>query len=134
MLFMHDIAKISNLLEKIEESLIVITDRSENIMAVNDFLTSQSGILLLDGICMKLIAVGESIKNLDKLSNKELLIHYPAIPWKEIMGMRDIIVHHYFEIDADIIFATVKESIPPLLETVQKMQLDLSTGSINISQ
>lgn len=87
---MHDIAKISNLLEKIEESLIVITDRSENIMAVNDFLTSQSGILLLDGICMKLIAVGESIKNLDKLSNKELLIHYPAIPWKEIMGMRDI--------------------------------------------
>lgn len=131
---MHDIAKISNLLEKIEESLIVITDRSENIMAVNDFLTSQSGILLLDGICMKLIAVGESIKNLDKLSNKELLIHYPAIPWKEIMGMRDIIVHHYFEIDADIIFATVKESIPPLLETVQKMQLDLSTGSINISQ
>lgn len=131
---MHDIAKISNLLEKIEESLIVITDRSENIMAVNDFLTSQSGILFLDGICMKLIAVGESIKNLDKLSNKELLIHYPAIPWKEIMGMRDIIVHHYFEIDADIIFATVKESIPPLLETVQKMQLDLSTGSINISQ
>lgn len=131
---MHDIAKISNLLEKIEESLIVITDRSENIMAVNDFLTSQSGILLLDGICMKLIAVGESIKNLDKLSNKELLIHYPAIPWKEIMGMRDIIVHHYFEIDADIIFATVKESIPPLLETVQKMQLDLSTGSIDICQ
>ena len=39
--------------------------------------------------------------------------------------MRDIIVHHYFEIDADVIFATIKESIPELLTVIQKMQKEV---------
>lgn len=69
----------------IDESLIIIIDRSSGIDSVNDFLTSQTGILLLDGICMKLIAIGESLKNLDKLSNKELLTLYPQIQWKEVI-------------------------------------------------
>ena len=46
--------------------------------------------------------VGEAIKNLDKITNKELLLKYPAVNWKDIKGMRDIIVHHYFDIDASI--------------------------------
>lgn len=47
------------------------------------------------------------------------------IPWREVMGMRDIIVHHYFEIDAEVIFATVKESIPELLTIIQKIGKEL---------
>lgn len=115
-------AKVKHLIGKIAESLEIILQRCENIRTVNDFLDTPSGTSLLDGVCMKLIAVGESIKNLDKLTNKQLLLHYPQIPWKEVMGMRDIIVHHYFEIDADVIFATIKESIPELLTVIQKMQ------------
>lgn len=118
-------AKVKHLIDKIAESLEIILQRCENIRTVNDFLDTPSGTSLLDGICMKLIAVGESIKNLDKLTNKQLLPHYPQIPWKEVMGMRDIIVHHYFEIDADVIFATIKESIPELLLVIQKMQKEV---------
>nr|WP_260458316.1 HepT-like ribonuclease domain-containing protein [Bacteroides salyersiae] len=80
---------------------------------------------LLDGICMKLIAVGESIKNLDKITNNQLLPRYPHIPWREIMGMRDIIVHHYFEIDADVILITVQDGIPSLLATIKIMAQEL---------
>lgn len=77
---------------------------------------------MLDGICMKLIAVGESIKRLDKITAGELLPRYPDIPWRDIMGMRDIIVHHYFEVDADVVFATVRENVPPLLATIYEME------------
>ncbi len=48
-------------------------------------------MMKLDSICMKLSAMGESVKNLDKVTNKELLILYPEIPWKSVMGIRDIL-------------------------------------------
>ena len=120
---MYDV-KVLHLLDKVIESLEVIQQRTENIHCTNDFLDSATGTLLLDGVCMKLIATGESIKNLDKLTAGNLLI-YPQIPWREVMGMRDIIVHHYFEVDADVIFNTVKENIPLLMDTLLQMREDL---------
>lgn len=114
--------RVKHLLSRIAESLEVILERCSNINTVNDFLDSPSGMSLLDGVCMKLIAVGESIKNLDKLTERNLLPHYPQIPWREVMGMRDIIVHHYFEIDADVILSTVRDGIPMLLTVIRQME------------
>ena len=127
---MYDV-KVLHLLDKVIESLEVIQQRTENIHCTNDFLDSATGTLLLDGVCMKLIATGESIKNLDKLTAGNLLIYYPQIPWREVMGMRDIIVHHYFEVDADVIFNTVKENIPLLMDTLLQMREDLKGYSVN---
>ncbi len=120
---MYD-AKALYLLDKIIESVEVIQQRTQTIHDVNDFLNSSTGILILDGVCMKLIAVGESIKTLDKLTKSNLLVHYPQIPWREVMGMRDIIVHHYFEVDADVIFNTVKESVPELMSVLKQIRKD----------
>lgn len=122
---MYDV-KILHLLDKIIESVEIVQERTENVQTVNDFLDSATGSLLLDGVCMKLIATGESIKNLDKLTKGNLLVLYPEIPWREVMGMRDIIVHHYFEVDADVIFNTVKQNIPLLMATLKRMQKDLN--------
>lgn len=122
---MYDV-KVLHLLDKVIESLEVIQQRTEDIHYTNDFLDSATGTLLLDGVCMKLIATGESIKNLDKLTKGNLLVLYPQIPWREVMGMRDIIVHHYFEVDADVIFNTVKENIPLLMDTLKQIRKDLN--------
>ena len=81
--------------------------------------------MILDSICMKLTAIGESVKSLDKITNKKLLANYPEIPWKNVMGVHDIIVHHYFDIDADEIFRICKEDIPQLLPIIHKMINDL---------
>lgn len=83
-------------------------------------------MVLLDSVCMKLIAVGESIKKIDKISEKQLLPRYTNIPWKDVMGLRDIIVHHYFDIDADEIFKTLRNDIPPLSKTIKQIINDLS--------
>ena len=63
---MYDV-KVLHLLDKVIESLEVIQQRTENIHCTNDFLDSATGTLLLDGVCMKLIATGESIKIEDKI-------------------------------------------------------------------
>ena len=80
----------------------------------------------LDGICMLLIAIGESLKNIDKITDKSLLSRYPEIDWKGAMGMRDVITHHYFDIDAEEIFWVCSRQIKPLADTIAKIIKDLS--------
>lgn len=124
-MFNKNKSEVIHLIGRIAEQLEIVCERCRNVQSVNDFLGSNEGMSLLDGVCMKLIAVGESIKNLDKLTERCLLINYPQIPWREVMGMRDIIVHHYFEIDADVIFATVRESVPELLKIINLIKKDI---------
>ena len=112
-------------LELIKETLLTVMRRTSHINTVDDFYASEVGMILLDSVCMKLVAVGESVKNLDKITNKSLLENYPEINWKDIMGMRDIIVHHYFDIDATIVVATLRNEIPKLYKVIELIIEDL---------
>jgi uncharacterized protein with HEPN domain len=75
---------------------------------------------------MMLIAIGESLKNLDKLTNGELLVKYPGVDWKGAKGARDIISHHYFDLNAEAVFGICQSDISTLTTTVEKMIEDLS--------
>ena len=55
------------------------------------------------------------------MTNKQLLAKYPEVDWKGVMGIRDIIAHHYFDIDESIVFDVVKNKLPGMLETIQKI-------------
>lgn len=122
---MFDTLIAFHIVELIHDSLEQIHKRCSDIHSADDFLLSDSGMMKLDSICMKLTAIGESIKNLDKITNKELLVQYPEIPWKNVMGIRDIIVHHYFDVDADEIFRICMEDVPTLYKVIIKMMDDL---------
>lgn len=124
---MFDKEEALHLLELIDTSLSVIEDRCKEVATVDDFLLSPQGMVLLDSVCMKIIAVGESIKNIDKHTGKSLLVRYPEIPWKNVMGARDVIVHHYFEVDVDLLFKIVKEDVPLLQSVIRRMIQDLSS-------
>lgn len=89
------------------------------------FTDSHEGMEKLDAICMLLSAIGESLKNLDKVTNGALLAVYPEINWRGAKAMRDIISHHYFNIDAEIIFNVCNNNIAPLRQTIQKMLTDI---------
>ena len=114
-----------HILELINSSLQEVERRSEKISDPNDFIVSETGVILMDSICMKLSAIGESIKNLDKITNNELLPKYSEIPWKNVMGVRDFIVHHYFEVDADVIYSICKNDVPVLITVINHMIEDL---------
>ena len=64
---------------------------------------------------MQFIAIGESLKGLDKVTNKELLVTDSSIPWKKVMGLRDIIAHHYFDVDAEEVWWIIEHELSPLL-------------------
>lgn len=72
----------------------------------------------LDAACMVIIALGEAVKTLDKLTEKKLLPTYPSIDWKKVMGARDIMAHHYFEVDAEEVFSIIKNDLEPLKQAI----------------
>jgi len=121
---MFDKKLVLEILSHIEESLTLLIDSTGHIETVDELLDSPQGVLMLDGICMRLMAVGEEIKKLDKITDKTLLVDYPSIPWRSIMGIRDIIAHHYFEVDADRVFDVLRNNLPPLLAEIKKMTVD----------
>ena len=123
---MFDTELALDTLSQIKDTLSMIMARTSHIHKVDDFYMNESGMILLDSVCMKLVAVGEAIKNLDKITNKELLLKYPAVNWKDIKGMRDIIVHHYFDIDASVILYSLQKEVPDLYSTICVMLRDLS--------
>ena len=88
---MYDKELVRETIQLLEKTLEILLKRVSGITSVHDFLHTENGVILLDSVCMKLIAVGESVKNLDKITDKELLVNYPAVNWKDVMGMRDII-------------------------------------------
>ena len=103
-----------DILEDILSAIEKLEERTKDIRSVDDFLGSSPGMVLLDATCMLLIAVGESLKNLDKTTDGKLLPTYPSIPWKNVKGLRDIIAHHYFDVDAAQILWIIKNEIVPL--------------------
>ena len=114
--------QILELLGMVIDSIYIITERTSHIKNGDDFLLSPDNMFTLDGVCMKLIFIGESIKNIDKISKGSIFSKYPSIPWKEIMKQRDLIAHHYFRIDADSIYATIKEDLPYLLDVLMQIK------------
>ena len=105
-------------LDQIELAIGRLQERTKNIRSVDDFLSTPGGMEKLDAACMVLIAIGESIKNLDKVSEGKLLPTYPSIPWKKVMGILDIMAHHYFEVDADVVFGVISKELDPLKKAI----------------
>ena len=108
-----------NILLQIEDAIGRIRLRTAPITCADDFLLSPTGMEKLESTCMLLIAIGESLKNLDKVTDGTLLPTYPSIPWKKVKGLRDIIAHHYFDIDAEEIWTIVSEELSPLSEAIR---------------
>jgi len=118
---MYDKELVISILKNILWSLEQITKRSQSIQSSKDFLKDDLGIEKLDSICMQLINTGEALKEIDKLTEGSLLSNYLDIDWKKAKGMRDIITHHYFDIDAETVFVVLKERIPEMQKVIQKI-------------
>ncbi len=108
-------------LQRIASAIERIINNSKDIDDPQYYVLSPAGMERLESTCMLLLAIGESIKGIDKMTKKQLLSNYLEVDWKGAMGIRDIIAHHYFDIDETIVFDVVKNKLPGMLETIRKM-------------
>jgi len=127
---LSDNNRVLIILEQINEALKTVLSRFEPVKNSNSFTDSPAGKEKLDGICMQLIAIGESLKKIDKLTDKQLLQEYTDIDWTGAKGVRDIISHHYFDIDAEEIFWICDQQIKPMQQTIEKMIRDIHVTNL----
>ena len=116
-------------LEGVLEVLERIPRRFAGITTSEDFIDNPEGQDRLDAICMVLIAVGEAFKQVDRQTDGKLLARYPDVDWTGVKGVRDVIAHGYFDVDAEEVFAICQNDIPVLIDTVQAMIKDLANDS-----
>jgi uncharacterized protein with HEPN domain len=122
---MYDKSLVIEILIQILNASKTVAQRFKIVDSVDYFIDTLEGQEKLDSICMQLIAIGESLKNIDKITDKKLLEKYPQVDWKGAKGIRDIISHHYFDLDAEEIYFVCDTKLDTLIETIEKILKDL---------
>ncbi len=69
-----------------------------------------------------LMIIGEAVRSIDPAVRQR----YPSIPWRQIAGMRNILVHDYFRINQEIVWETVEKHLPPLKAEIQVILFSLT--------
>jgi len=99
---------------------------AQNVFGAQTILPDhRPGMEKLDSICMLFIAIGEALKNLDKITGGALLSQHSEIDWTGAIGFRDIIAHHYFDIDAEQVFWICAHELGPLSGAIKSMIKEL---------
>ncbi len=102
-LFLEDIIDSIN---KIEKYTIGIT--------IEKFKTEDK---TADAVIRNFEIIGEAAKKIpDQIKNK-----YPELPWKEMTGLRNILIHEYFGVDLSVVHKTIKEFLPDLKKNILKI-------------
>lgn len=106
--------RVLGTLIQIKEAIIQLQEWNKDVLSVDDYYNSPEGMKNLAASCMLIEAIGEGVKQIDKLTQSKLLIERPEIPWQDVMGIRNHIAHGYFDIDGDIVFDVIKNNLNDL--------------------
>lgn len=111
--------RILGTLIQIKEAIKQLQDWNKEVQTVDDYYCSPEGMKNLAASCMLIEAIGEGVKQIDKLTHSELLKERSEIPWQDVIGIRNHIAHGYFDIDGDIVLDVVKNNLEELLAAIE---------------
>ena len=105
-----DLAYLDHILECIRK----INEYSKG-LSLKDFKSNE---LVQDAIIRNIEIIGEASKKISKDTKKT----YYKIPWKEIAGMRDKLIHDYLGVDVDVVWKTIHSDIPILEKLIKEIE------------
>ena len=103
----------------LQDVLVAIADIAEFVgaMTLEEFRSDRK---TLHAVVRNLEVIGEAVKSVPP----EMRQLHPHVPWQRIAGLRDILIHHYFEIDIDIVWDIVQNKLPELNQHIQAILCD----------
>ncbi len=104
-----------------KESVLDIIEAVKKILAYTAGVTSADFLKndeKQDAVLRRILVVGEATKRL----SPEFRQRYPEIPWRDIAGIRDIIVHDYNRVDAETVWDVVQNDLPDLMAFLNSLE------------
>lgn len=97
-------------------------DTIETYISKADFATFSENSMMRDACIRQLQVIGESCRNV----STDLREKYPEVPWRQIVGLRVIIIHEYFGVDEKVIWEIIQNDISAFKKQVEEIlnQLD----------
>ena len=90
----------------------------EAFVGTMDFDAFQGDDKTQSAVIRKLEIIGEAVKKLPEEKRQQ----HPEIPWKQIAGMRDKLIHFYFGVDAHLVWQTIKKRLPVLRKELSSLK------------
>lgn len=118
---MYEISLVRKLLAQDLYAIERIRDSFATIESPEDFLLTSDGMRRYDSICINLQAMGENLKRVESLTDGVLLSQYPQVPWTNVIKLRDVISHHYFDLDSVIIFEVCRDHLAQVESALRDM-------------
>jgi uncharacterized protein with HEPN domain len=103
------------------EDIAHYTAKAEEFMAGLDLAQFSANEEKTLAVLHALQIIGEAAAHLPRSIRRR----YPEIPWTDIVGMRNLIVHGYYLMDLEIVWKTVRQDLPPLREAVDQIRSEL---------
>ncbi len=100
-------------LKHMMDAIILIEDYLKN-KGYQEFIENR---MLQDAVIREIEIIGEATRNLSAAFRSK----YPDIPWRQIAGMRDKLIHGYFGVDLDAVWDTATKDIPELKEKLKRI-------------
>lgn len=97
------------------EDILTAIDKIERFVAGRSREALQTDEMAFDAVVRNLEVIGEAVKHVPE----DLRRRCPAIPWKKISGLRDVLIHAYFGVDPDIVWDVVANKLPELKQEIE---------------
>ena len=107
--------------EHIKESIDKIQSYTQNLSEE----AFQESTLIQDAVVRQFEIIGEATKRL----SDDIKQQCPEVPWKDMAGMRDVLIHDYINVEIDIVWKTVVDYLPSLLEQINEIIEDANPSS-----